>query len=65
MPLIELTRFPDRIAAELARSRLGADGIDSVLFDEGFAVIGPSGLSSIRLMIAEEDRRSATASLGL
>lgn len=65
MALIELTRFPNRIAAEIARGRLAADGIDAVLFDEGFAALGLEPLSSIRLMIAEDDRRAARESLGL
>lgn len=65
MALIELTRFPDRIGAELARGRLAADGIESALFDEGFAALGLQMLSSIRLMVAEGDRRAAAEALGL
>jgi hypothetical protein len=65
MALIELARYPDRIAAELARGRLAADGIDSALFDEGFAALGLQVLSSIRLMVDEDDRFAAAASLGL
>lgn len=65
MALIELTRFPNRITAEIARSRLAADGIASVMFDEGFAALGLEPLSSIRLMIDDADERDARDSLGL
>lgn len=65
MALIELARYPDRIAAELARGRLAADGIEAALFDEGFAALGLQVLSSIRLMVDEDDRRAAADSLGL
>lgn len=63
--LVELTRFPDRIAAELARGRLAVDGIESALFDEGFAVLGLQTLSSVRLMVSERDRAIAARTLGL
>jgi hypothetical protein len=65
MALIELARYPDRIAAELARGRLAVDGIEAALFDEGFAALGLQVLSSIRLMVDEEDRSAAAESLGL
>jgi len=65
MPLIELARFPNRIVAEIARGRLSADGIDAVLFDEGFAALGLEPLSSIRLMVDDDDHRAASESLGL
>jgi len=65
MALVELARYPDRIAAELARGRLAADGIEAALFDEGFAALGLQVLSSIRLMVDEDDRRAAADSLGL
>jgi hypothetical protein len=65
MALIELTRYPDRIAAELARGRLAVDGIEAALFDEGFAALGLQVLSSIRLMVDETDRAAAAESLGL
>ncbi|HWW65535.1 MAG TPA: DUF2007 domain-containing protein [Sphingomonadaceae bacterium] len=65
MALVELARYPDRIAAELARGRLAADGIEAALFDEGFAALGLQVLSSIRLMVDEDDRHAAADSLGL
>jgi len=65
MALIELARFPNRITAEIARGRLGADGIEAVLFDEGFATLGLEPLSSVRLMIDDADARAARISLGL
>ena len=64
-PLVELTRFPNRILAELARGRLAADGIAAVLFDDGFAAIGPGTLSAVKLMVARADRFAAADALGL
>lgn len=64
-PLVELTRFPNRILAELARGRLAADGIEAVLFDEGFAAIGAGPLSAVKLMVARGDRFAAADALGL
>ena len=65
MALIELARFPNRILGELARGRLAADGIEAVLFDEGFAAIGPGALSSVKLMVDRADRFAAADALGI
>lgn len=63
MALVELGLFHDRWAAEMARGRLAADGIDSVLFDEGLASLGLGLLTPIRLMVADSDKARAEALL--
>lgn len=65
MPLIELTRFPDRILAELARGRLAADGIAAELFDEGFASLGLGVMGSVKLMVDPRDAAAARDALDL
>lgn len=65
MALVEIEHFPDRIAGELARGRLEVDGIGAVLFDEGFAAIGPGAMSGCRLMVDEDDYERALATLGI
>jgi acetate kinase len=54
--LVELARFPTRIAADLARLRLESEGIDAVLFDAETAGIGWGPMMPVRLMVLEEDR---------
>jgi len=57
MPLVELHRFSNPVEAELARLRLGAAGIESVIFDVGAY---QSGLYiGIRLMVDDEDEAEA------
>ncbi|MGF1549530.1 MAG: DUF2007 domain-containing protein [Sphingomonadaceae bacterium] len=63
MPLVELKRYEDRIAAEIARGRLAAEGIEAVLFDAGLSSLGVGGALPARLMVAEEDRPRAAAIL--
>lgn len=65
MALVEITRFSDRITAELARGRLAVEGIDAALFDEGLAGLGLQILGSVRLMVDEADQESAAAILGI
>jgi len=62
--LVELATYGNRIEAELARSRLEADGIDSVLFDDGANSIGWGPMMPVRLMVLERDRDRAGRSLG-
>lgn len=59
MALVELELFHDRWAAEMVRARLAAEGIDSVLFDEGLASLGLGLLTPIRLMVDEADKPRA------
>ena len=56
MALIELARFGNRIEAELARLRLGSEGIDAVLFDAEMNSFGWGPMMPVRLMVLEEDR---------
>lgn len=65
MPLIAIAEFPDRIAADIARLDLLANGIGAVLFDEGMAGLGLGFMTPVRLMIDEQDAATARAVLGL
>lgn len=65
MALIEIETFPDHTIAEMARGRLAADGIESVLFDTGIASLGLGGLTPARLMVAPDDEYRARRILGL
>jgi hypothetical protein len=59
MALVEVARFYNSFEAGLARSRLDAEGIGSVLFDTEMAWEGLGGLIPIRLMVLDEDRADA------
>ena len=59
MALVEVASFPDPIAAQLARGRLAAEGIESVLFDAGLSSLGIGALTPTRLMVDESDRTEA------
>jgi len=61
MALVEIATFHDMISASLARGRLAAEGIQSVLFDQGIAGLGLGMMTPVRLMVAEEDRDDAEA----
>lgn len=63
MPLVELARFETRIQAELAKMHLGADGIESVLFDAEMNSFGWGPLMPVRLMVLDEDVEDAKAVL--
>jgi hypothetical protein len=53
--LVELTRFDNRIEAELARLNLQAEGIDAVLFDAEMSSFGWGPMMPIRLMVLDDD----------
>ncbi len=53
MGLVELSRFDNRIAAEVARLNLEADGIDAVLFDAEMNSFGFGPMMPVRLMVLE------------
>ena len=55
MSLVELTRFDNRIEAELARLNLEAQGIDAVLFDAEMSSFGWGPMMPIRLMVLDDD----------
>lgn len=59
MALVELDLFHDGWAAEMARARLAAEGIEAVLFDAGLASLGLGLLAPVRLMVDEEDKERA------
>jgi len=62
--LVELTRFPTRVEADLARLALEAEGIDAIIFDaEANSFFGGGGLISVRLMVLDEDFADAEAIL--
>ncbi len=63
MALIALETLFDPVAAQIMRGRLGAAGIEALVFDAGLAsLIGP-GLSGVRLMVDETDAAAARAVL--
>ena len=64
MSLVELARFDNRIAAELARLNLKAEGIDAVLFDAEMNSYGWGPMMPIRLMVLDEDFADARQALG-
>lgn len=64
MVLVEVETLYDRMAAEIARGRLEAAGIDAVLFDAGIVSLIGGGLSGVRLMVADDDAAAARALLG-
>ena len=59
MSVVEVARFDNRIAAELARLNLQAEGIDAVLFDAEMSSFGWGPMMPIRLMVLEEDLADA------
>jgi len=64
MGLVRIAHFPDRVAADLARLQLAAEGIESVVFDGGMASLGLGMMTPARLMVAEEDEDDARDLLG-
>lgn len=59
MALVELEVFFDGMAAEMARGRLAAEGIESVLFDAGLSSLGIGTLTPVRLMVEAGDEAAA------
>ncbi len=64
MALVELATFPDLLAAEIARGRLGAEGVEAVLFDPGLSGLGLGTMVPVRLMVGEWDLAAARLILG-
>ncbi len=56
MGLVELTRFDNRIEAELARLLLQSEGIEAILFDAEMNSFGWGPMMPVRLMVLDEDR---------
>jgi hypothetical protein len=61
--LAELGLFHDSLAAEMARGRLAAEGIESVLFGAGLASLGLGSMAPVRLMVEKDDLDEAKAVL--
>ena len=61
--LVVVGSFSTRIEAELARTRLEADGIDAVLFDAETHSIGWGPMMPVRLMVLDRDRLRAAKAL--
>jgi hypothetical protein len=57
MSLVELQRFYSQVDAELARLRLEAAGIQSVIFDASAHFAG--AITGVRLMVLEEEKEEA------
>ena len=57
MSLVELERFFSPVEAELARLRLEAAGIESVIFDASAHYV--SAVTGVRLMVDEDDELRA------
>jgi len=64
MALLEAARFDNRIAAEVARLNLEAEGIDAVLFDAEMNSFGFGPMMPVRLMVLDEDLEEARRLLG-
>ncbi|HWH22833.1 MAG TPA: DUF2007 domain-containing protein [Allosphingosinicella sp.] len=63
MALVEIARFDNRVSADIVRSRLAAEGVDAILFDEGLASLGIGSLTPVRLMVDEDEEGAAQALL--
>ncbi|MEA3009226.1 MAG: hypothetical protein QOJ91_918 [Sphingomonadales bacterium] len=55
MALVAAARFYNSIEGGLARARLAAEGIESVLFDTEMNWGGLDGVVPVRLMVDEDD----------
>ena len=63
MALVEAARFADSFEAGMARARLEAEGILSVLFGLDSSPAFAGGLFNIQLMVDEDDFAAARAIL--
>lgn len=59
MPLVPVAEYPDRIAADLARLHLEAEGLSPILFDSGVASLGLGLLAPVRIMVPEDQAEAA------
>jgi hypothetical protein len=53
--LVEIAIFHDPLGGDIARARLAAADIPSVLFDAGVASLGFGAMTPARLMVDDED----------
>jgi hypothetical protein len=64
MALVELSRYPFAMNAEIARSFLESHGIGAVVFDSGMNIADSAALAiPVRLMVLDEDHEEAKALL--
>jgi hypothetical protein len=63
MALVEAARFADSFEAGMARARLEAEGIMSVLFGLDTNTVFAGGIFNIQLMVDEDDLDAARAIL--
>jgi hypothetical protein len=63
VPLVELAVFHSPVDAAMARGRLAAAGIETILFDGGLSSLGLGLMAPARLMVDEEDVEEAEAIL--
>jgi Putative prokaryotic signal transducing protein len=60
MPLVELSRYPFAMNAEIAKSFLESHGIGAVVFDSGMNIADSAALAiPVRLMVLDEDEAEA------
>ena len=55
MALVAVGEYSDRIAADVARLALEAEGIPAVLFDAGMSSLGLGPIAAARLMVDADD----------
>ncbi len=56
MALVELARYPNSMAAEIARTLLESHGIGAVTFDGGMNIADSAAFAiPVRLMVLDED----------
>ncbi|MFL6845474.1 MAG: DUF2007 domain-containing protein [Allosphingosinicella sp.] len=55
MALVEAARFYNGVEGGMARARLAAEGVESILFDTEMNWGGLDGVVPVRLMVDEDD----------
>ena len=61
-PMVEIARFHDPVAAQIARATLEAAGVDAILLDAALSGLLGGAMPS-RLMVEPRDERAARAVL--
>jgi hypothetical protein len=62
--LVEAARFNSRVEADLARLRLGSEGVDAICFDTEINSFYGGLFMPVRLMVLDEDLELARQLLG-
>lgn len=63
MSLVTIAEYADRLSADLARLKLFGEGIDAHIMDGGMASLGLGFMTPARLMVLQEDEKTARAIL--